>query len=185
MKQPGSLFLVGPMGSGKSTIGRQLARSLNLEFFDSDQEIEKRTGVDIPLIFEFEGESGFRKREKEVLDALSAQPGIVLATGGGAVLDEDTRTRLSARGYVIYLHTSPDQQMKRVAHDRHRPLLQTPDPARKLLELMESREPLYRQVADWTVDTDGCRVREVVQKLLHHIEELPSPFYPKRHDSDA
>ena len=172
MKKPGSFFLVGPMGAGKSTIGRQLARSLHLTFLDSDREIEKRTGVDIPLIFELEGESGFRRREKDVIDTLSARPGIVLATGGGAVLDADNRRHLSSRGYVIYLHTSVEQQLKRIAHDKNRPLLQTADPRQRLVELMEFRDPLYREVADWTIETDGCRVRDVAQKIIQDSEQM-------------
>jgi len=179
MTKPGSFFLVGPMGAGKSTIGRQLARALNLEFVDSDREIERRTGVDIPLIFELEGESGFRKREQEAIDELSAKPGIVLATGGGAVLDATNRQHLSSRGYVIYLQTSVEQQLKRTAHDRNRPLLQTEDPRKKLHDLMTARDPLYREIADWVIETDGCRVRDVVQKIIQHIEENQVPFYPK------
>jgi shikimate kinase len=185
MTKPGSFFLVGPMGAGKSTIGRQLARALHLQFLDSDREIERRTGVDIPLIFDLEGESGFRKREKEIIDELTARTGIVLATGGGAVLDQDNRARLAARGCVIYLHTSVEQQLMRISHDRNRPLLQTPDPRRKLIELMEFRDPLYRGIADWIIATDGCRVREVVQKIICRIEERQAAFYSKPHDTDT
>jgi len=180
MRMPGSFFLVGPMGAGKSTIGRQLARALGMEFVDSDREIEARTGVDIPLIFELEGESGFRKREQEVIDELTATPGIVLATGGGAVLDPLNRRHLASRGNVIYLHTSVDQQLRRTAHDRNRPLLQTPDPRQKLEQLLAERDPLYRQVADIVIETDGCRVRDVVQKITHYVEENQAPTYPSR-----
>lgn len=172
MRKPGSFFLVGPMGAGKSTIGRQMARALNLKFCDSDREIERRTGADISLIFELEGESGFRKREQEVIEAISAKPDIVLATGGGAVLDPANRLNLSSRGYVIYLHTSIEQQLQRTSHDRSRPLLQTENPEQKLRELMAVREPLYREIADWTIETDGCRAREVVQNIIQHIEEM-------------
>jgi shikimate kinase len=185
MRKPGSFFLVGPMGAGKSTIGRQLARSLRLQFVDSDREIEKRTGVDIALIFELEGESGFRKREKEVIDELTARCGVVLATGGGAVLARANRNRLSSRGYVIYLYTSVEQQLKRVAHDKNRPLLHTPDPKQTLVELMKVRDPLYRAVADWTIETDGCRVRDVVQKIISHIEQTQTAFYSKPHDTSS
>jgi shikimate kinase len=167
----GSFFLVGPMGAGKSTIGRQLARCLKLKFVDSDREIEIRTGVDIPLIFELEGESGFRKRERKIIDELTARPGIVLATGGGAVMDKLNRQHLASRGRVIYLYTSIEQQLQRTAHDRNRPLLQTANPKRKLQELMEIRDPLYRQIADWVVETDGCRVRGVVQQIIQKIEQ--------------
>ena len=168
----GSFFLVGPMGAGKSTIGRQLARSLGLEFIDSDREIEARTGVDIPLIFELEGEDGFRHREQDVIDSLTQQQGIVLATGGGAVLSSANRRHLAARGLVVYLHTSVNQQLQRTAHDRNRPLLQTDNPGQKLQQLMKIRDPLYREIADLTIDTDGCRVREVVGKIVRHIEEM-------------
>jgi len=167
----GSFFLVGPMGAGKSTIGRQLARTLDIPFIDSDREIEARTGVDIPLIFELEGESGFRKREQEVIDELSATPGIILATGGGAVLDAHNRRNLAARGTVIYLQTSVDQQLQRTAHDRNRPLLQTDNPREKLQQLLDQRDPLYRDVADLVIETDGCKVRDVVQKITRYIEE--------------
>ncbi len=167
----GSFFLVGPMGAGKSTIGRQLARCLKLKFIDSDREIEIRTGVDIPLIFELEGESGFRKRERKVIDELTARPGTILATGGGAVMDKLNRQRLASRGHVIYLHTSIEQQLRRTAHDRNRPLLQTANPKRTLQELMELRDPLYREIADWVIETDGCRVRDVVQQIVHKIEQ--------------
>ena len=166
----GSFFLVGPMGAGKSTIGRQLARCLKLKFIDSDREIEIRTGVDIPLIFELEGESGFRKRERKVIDELTARPGTILATGGGAVMDKLNRQHLASRGHVIYLHASVEQQLRRTAHDRNRPLLQTADPKQKLQELMEVRDPLYREIADWVIETDGCRVRDVVQQIVQRIE---------------
>ena len=169
MKQPGSFFLVGPMGAGKSTIGRQLARALKLEFLDSDREIENRTGVDIPLIFELEGEAGFRERETRIIDELTATPGIVLATGGGAILDPDNRKNLSTRGTVIYLRTSIDQQLRRTAHDRHRPLLQTADPKARLEELMAARGPLYEETAHLIIDTDGCRIRDVVSKITREI----------------
>lgn len=171
MNNPGSFFLVGPMGAGKSTIGRQLARVLNLEFIDSDREIEVRTGVDIPLIFELEGENGFRKRERQAIQLLTGRKGIVLATGGGAVLDPDNRRWLAARGKVIYLHTTVDQQLERTAHDRTRPLLQTANPREKLEQLMLVRDPLYREIADWVIETDACRVREVVQQIVQRISE--------------
>ncbi|MGI9320544.1 MAG: shikimate kinase AroK [Thiogranum sp.] len=167
----GSFFLVGPMGAGKSTIGRQLARCLKLKFIDSDREIEIRTGVDIPLIFELEGESGFRKRERKVIDELTAKPGTILATGGGVVMDKLNRQHLASRGCVIYLHTSVDQQLQRTAHDRNRPLLQTANPKQKLEELTEIRDPLYREIADWVIETDGCRVRDVVQQIVQKIDQ--------------
>ncbi|MGA7801476.1 MAG: shikimate kinase AroK [Gammaproteobacteria bacterium] len=173
MKTPGSLFLVGPMGAGKSTIGRQLARALHMPFHDSDREIEQRTGVDIPLIFELEGEQGFRRREHEVIDALTAVPGIVLATGGGAILDRRNRDCLADRGTVVYLHTSVDQQLTRTGRDRSRPLLQTEDPRTRLEQLMAEREPLYREIADVTLETDGRTVRDVVKEILGHLKHRP------------
>jgi len=170
MNIPGSLFLTGPMGAGKSTIGRQLSKRLNKEFHDSDHEIEARTGVDIPLIFELEGEAGFRRREQAILAALTRIPGIILATGGGAILDAENRRHLSSRGRVIYLHASVNQQLKRTRRDRNRPLLQTADPRAKLEELMAVRDPLYREIADVIIETDGKRVRDVVRQI---IEQLP------------
>ena len=169
MKMPGSLFLTGPMGAGKSTIGRQLAKQLGLPFHDSDHEIESRTGVDIPLIFELEGESGFRKREVTVIDELTRLPNIVLATGGGAVLDPANREHLKTRGRVIYLHTSVNHQLKRTRKDRNRPLLQTGNPRKKLEELMAVRDPLYREIASIVIDTDGMRVRDVVKIIMQKL----------------
>jgi shikimate kinase len=170
MKTPGSLFLTGPMGAGKSTIGRQLSKQLGLPFHDSDHEIEARTGVDIPLIFELEGEDGFRKRESIVIDELTQLPNIVLATGGGAILDPANRQHLDSRGKVIYLHASVNQQLKRTRMDWHRPLLQTENPRARLEELMAIREPLYREIATLVIDTDGMRVRDVVSKILQMLE---------------
>jgi shikimate kinase len=170
MKTPGSLFLTGPMGAGKSTIGRQLSRQLRLTFFDSDREIENRTGVDIPLIFELEGEQGFRKRERLVIDELTSLPDIVLATGGGAILDADNRKHLAERGLVIYLHASVNQQLARTKHDRNRPLLQTDNPRQRLDDLMRLRDPLYREIADLVIDTDGKRVMAVVNQITRKLK---------------
>ena len=170
MNMPGSLFLTGPMGAGKSTIGRQLSRQLKRPFHDSDQEIENRTGVDIPLIFELEGESGFRKREAAVIDELTQLPGIILATGGGAILDPVNRQHLHERGTVIYLHTSIDQQLSRTARDRNRPLLQTDNPRARLEALMTVREPLYREIADLVIDTDSKRVQDVVKQICKYLD---------------
>ena len=170
MNMPGSLFLIGPMGAGKSTIGRQLSRQLKRPFHDSDHEIENRTGVDIPLIFELEGEAGFRKRESAMIAELTQRPGIILATGGGAILDPVNRQHLSERGTVIYLHTTVDQQLSRTSRDRNRPLLQTEDPRARLEALMSEREPLYREIADLVVDTDGQRVQDVVRLICKYLE---------------
>ena len=170
MKTPGSFFLTGPMGAGKSTIGRQLSKQLGLPFHDSDHEVETRTGVDIPLIFELEGEAGFRRRECVAIDDLTRLPGIVLATGGGAILDPANREHLHSRGQVIYLHASVNQQLKRTRMDRNRPLLQTEDPRARLEELMATRDPLYREIASLVIDTDGMRVRDVVLRILHRLK---------------
>jgi shikimate kinase len=161
-----SVFLIGPMGSGKTAVGRHLARALRLPFHDSDAEIERRTGVDIPFIFEKEGEAGFRQREREAIEALTALDGIVLATGGGAVLLEENRRHLAERGCVVYLETSVAQQADRVRHGRNRPLLQQGNIAGRLGELMDVRSPLYGKIADLTVSTDGRRVQAVAEEVL-------------------
>ena len=165
MKPPKNLFLVGPMGAGKSAVGRQLARLTHLEFVDSDEEIESRTGVDIPFIFEKEGEEGFRKRECKVIDELSVREGIVMATGGGAIVDPDSRSRLGARGFVVYLYTSVKQQLDRTQRGRNRPMLENGDKEKVLEELMEQRDSMYREIADLIVETDGRRVQTVAREI--------------------
>lgn len=157
------------MGAGKSAVGRQLARMLHLDFVDSDEEIQQRTGVDISFIFEKEGEQGFRRREARVIDELSQLEGVVLATGGGAIVDPENRSRLGARGIVVYLRTSVDQQLARTSRGRDRPLLENGDPQQILEELMAAREPLYREIADLTVDTDGRKVRAVANEIRDKI----------------
>ncbi len=164
-----NVFLVGPMGAGKSAVGRQLAKMLHLTFVDSDQEIETRTGVDIPFIFEKEGEQGFRRREAGVIDELSARAGVVLATGGGAIIDDASRSRLGARGFVVYLRTSVDQQLARTRRGRQRPLLETGDPRETLDALLAKREPLYLEIADLVVDTDGRKVLSVAKEIRDAI----------------
>lgn len=164
------IVLVGPMGSGKSAVGRQLASRFGLEFVDSDAEIQARTGVDIPYIFEREGEAGFRAREAEVLDELTRGPPAVVATGGGAVQDPATRSSLRERACVVYLRTSVDQQLARTRRSTHRPLLMNADPRGTLARLAELREPLYQEVADLTVDTDGRKVTTVVDEILRRLE---------------
>jgi shikimate kinase len=171
VKTLNNIFLVGPMGAGKSTIGRQLANKLHKDFKDSDHEIVHRTGASIPLIFEIEGEEGFRKREHDVIDALTSQNNLVLATGGGAVLNEENRKNLVTRGTVIYLFATVEQLYQRTARDRNRPLLQTEDPKAKLRELMAERDPLYRQVADFVLYTDARSVHSVVKEILLRLEE--------------
>jgi len=153
------------MGAGKSAVGRQLARLLHLDFVDSDDEIESRTGVDIPFIFEKEGEEGFRKREAAVIDDLSQREGVVLATGGGAVVKAENRSRLGARGYVVYLYTTVAQQLERTQRGRERPLLDNADPRKVLEEFMEIRDPLYREIADLVIETDGRRVKAVAKQI--------------------
>jgi shikimate kinase len=169
MKHPKNIFLIGPMGAGKSAVGRQLARMLHLSFMDSDEEVENRTGVDIAFIFEKEGEEGFRKREAKVVDDLSGIDGVVLATGGGAVIDTQNRSNLGARGYVVYLKTSVDQQLQRTSRGRERPLLEAGDRRDVLEGLMAEREPLYIEIADLTVDTDGRKVNAVATEILDAI----------------
>jgi len=164
-----SVFLIGPMGSGKTAVGRHLARALHLPFHDSDAEIERRTGVDIPFIFEKEGEAGFRQREREAIEALTLLPGIVLATGGGAVLLPENRRHLAERGCVVYLETSVAQQADRVRLGRHRPLLASGDASSRLGQLMNARAPLYSEIADLVVSTDGRRVHSVAEEILREL----------------
>ncbi|MBP6261260.1 MAG: shikimate kinase AroK [Chromatiaceae bacterium] len=170
MKRLNNIFLIGPMGAGKSTIGRQLAEALSFRFEDSDHEIQRRTGVDISTIFEYEGEEGFRNREQQTIADLTNQEGIVLATGGGAILREVSRQNLAARGVVIYLHCSPEQQFSRTNRDRNRPLLQTEDPLERLRQLMDEREPFYRQVADLVVSTEKRGTASVVKEIRRRLE---------------
>ncbi len=165
MPKPVNLFLIGPMGAGKSAVGRQLSRLMHFQFIDSDEEIEIRTGVDIPFIFEKEGEEGFRKREVKVIDELTRREGVVLATGGGVIVDPQSRNRLGARGFVVYLYTSVEQQLERTQRGRTRPLLEQQDPQTVLTTLMETRDPLYREIADLVVDTDGRRVHTVAREI--------------------
>jgi shikimate kinase len=164
-----NIFLIGPMGSGKSAVGRQLARMLKMPFHDSDVEIEKRTGVDIPFIFEREGEAGFRQREREAIAVLTALEPIVLATGGGAVIDPDNRRLLAEHGCVVYLEASLPQQLHRVGTGRNRPMLHNVDPAVRLEQLRIEREPLYREIADHIVSTDNRRVQKVAEQILRKL----------------
>jgi shikimate kinase len=163
------LYLVGPMGAGKTTIGKLLADDLGLEFVDVDREIEARSGVDIPWIFDREGEPGFRVREAAALAELSQLDRVLVSTGGGAVLSPDNRRVMAATGTVIYLHTSVDEQVRRTGRDRKRPLLQNDDPARVLAELMNIREPLYREIADIVVETDGRGPKAVALDIAEKL----------------
>ena len=167
-----NLILVGPMGAGKSTIGRLLAKELRLPFKDSDKEIEQRTGADIPWIFDVEGEQGFRERELAVIEELCDVNGMVLATGGGAVMRSENRLALRRGGQVVYLHASVEQQVDRTSRDRNRPLLRSADPAKVLAELFAVRDPLYREIADVVIETDERPPRLVVQEILERLEAL-------------
>lgn len=169
MRKTGVIYLVGPMGAGKSTIGKLLADALRLEFLDVDREIEERAGVDIPWIFDMEGEAGFRDREAQMLAELSDGAPAVVSTGGGAVLREENRALMMSRGTVVYLRTSVEEQIRRTAKDRKRPLLQKGNPEETLRRLMAEREPLYMQIADHTITTDQCSPRSVVQELVAKI----------------
>ena len=171
MVEKRNIFLIGPMGAGKSTIGREIAERLHLEFFDSDQEIERRTGADIAWVFDLEGEEGFRKREETVIEDLSEKQGIVLATGGGSVISANVRNHLSARGIVVYLETTIDKQVARTQRDRRRPLLQTSEEPRTVLEnLAVERNPLYEEIADVIVQTDDQSAKVVAHKIIEKLD---------------
>lgn len=169
MAEKRNIFLVGPMGAGKSTIGRHLADELHLDFYDSDQEIERRSGADIAWIFDLEGEDGFRAREENVINDLTDKQGIVLATGGGSIVTKGVRNRLSARGIVVYLQTTIDKQVARTQRDKRRPLLQNNDPEQVLRDLADLRNPMYEEVADYVVDTDDQSARAVANQIISKI----------------
>jgi shikimate kinase len=170
---PGNIFLVGMMGAGKTSVGKLLARHLGKTFYDSDQLLESRTGVKIPVIFELEGEAGFRAREATVIEELTGLENVVLATGGGAVLGARNRELLKARGTVVYLRASINELWSRTRHDRNRPLLQTADPYARLCELHAQRDPLYREVAAVTIETGTQSLKNLVGKLEQRLERLP------------
>jgi shikimate kinase len=165
-----NIYLIGPMGSGKTAVGKQLARMLSVPFYDSDAEVERRTGVDIPFIFEREGEPGFRARESEAIEALVQLEPIVMATGGGAILSEDNRKLLAEHGTVIYLDTSLGQQMQRVGSGRGRPLLKDGNLADRLRKLREVRDPIYNAMADHIVPTDNRRVQKVADEIVRIVQ---------------
>jgi shikimate kinase len=165
----GNLFLVGMMGAGKTTLGRQLARRLAKRFVDADHELETRLGVGIPTIFEIEGEDGFRDREEAMIDELALMTDVVLATGGGAVMRSQTRVRLKERGTVIYLHAEPETLWQRLRNSRHRPMLQAADPRGRLVELYRLRDPLYREVADHVIESD----RDAVIRFVRWLDAEP------------
>ncbi|MDR5906377.1 MULTISPECIES: shikimate kinase AroK [Halomonadaceae] len=174
-----NLFLIGPMGAGKSTIGRLLAAELSRDFFDSDHEIQGRCGADIPWIFEIEGEAGFREREEAMIDELTQRHGVVVATGGGAVMRESNRRALRERGTVIYLYTTVEQQLRRTAKDRNRPLLQNGNPEEILRGMFAKRDPLYRATADLIVRTDRRGPRSVVSEIVRRVTRLVDPLQCK------
>ena len=172
MAEKRNIFLIGPMGAGKSTIGRQLAQILGMEFMDSDSVIEERAGADIDWIFDVEGEAGFRKREERIINELTQGQGVVLSTGGGSILSKDNRNVLSARGIVIYLETTIDKQFERTQRDKKRPLLQNDDPRKTLEELAKIRNPLYEEIADITLQTDDQAAKLVATNIIEMIDNL-------------
>jgi len=169
---PKNIFLVGLMGAGKTSVGKMLARRLNKAFYDSDQEIERGTGVRIPLIFEIEGEAGFRERESKLLAELVQEENIVLATGGGAVISEKNRSALAQHGTVVYLHATAKDLWVRTRHDKNRPLLQTDNPMGKLQELFILRDPLYREIADIVIDTGSQSLSSLVRQLEQKLAQF-------------
>lgn len=171
MKSLSNVILVGPMGAGKTTIGRLLASELHLEFKDTDKEIEVRSGVDIPWIFDMEGEEGFRNREAAMLEELGRQSRILLATGGGIVLKPENRKVLASAGKVVYLKTSIDEQVRRTAHDKNRPLLDSENPRQVLVDLMNIRHPLYEEVADYIIDTDKHSPKFVATEIVRMLSQ--------------
>jgi len=173
MRSRSNIFLIGPMGAGKTTVGKRLAELRGMEFHDSDHEVEQRTGVDIAFIFEKEGEAGFRKREKQVIAELTGGHRLVLATGGGAVLDADNRQHLAGRGFVVYLRASVDHQLRRTGRTDSRPLLQAGNRREVLEQLFTIRDPLYREIADLIVDADGGNARGLAQEIGRHLDAVP------------
>jgi shikimate kinase len=168
----GNIFLVGLMGAGKTSVGRLLARRLGKTFYDCDHEIERATGVNIPVIFEIEGEAGFRARERRMLAELVQRSGVVVATGGGAVLAAENRALLKANGAVVYLRASPQDLWQRTRHDRNRPLLQTEDPMATLVRLYDERDALYREVADIVMDTGNQSLSSLEHRLEHRLAHI-------------
>ncbi len=179
MRNTRNIYLIGPMGAGKSTVGRLLAKTLDMPFIDSDREIEQRAGVSIPTIFEYEGESGFRRRESDMLAELTQMEGIVLATGGGSIMREENRVCLHRRGFVVYLQCPIDKQLERIGKDPNRPLLQTENPRETLRELLRIREPYYRALADFMIDTGQYSSRLAIRQILRAYQRT-NRYFRKR-----
>jgi len=165
-----NIFLIGPMGSGKTSVGKIVAKALAKEFHDTDQEIEVNTGVDISYVFDVEGETGFRKREEKIVEVITQKKNIVLATGGGAIESENNRRCLANNGFVIYLETSLEDQVLRAKTSRQRPLLQGVEPKKKLQELMHKRKSLYESIADTIVKTEGHKPRSLAQLVIENFD---------------
>jgi len=172
MKQTDNIYLIGLMGAGKTTIGRQLAKSLQLPFYDSDKAIEEQTGVDIPTIFEYEGEEGFRSREQKMIVELTELNGVVLATGGGAILREENREALKENGFVVYLQCSVDKILQRTKRDTQRPLLSTENPRERIEKLFSEREALYLSCCDFKIETSSMQSKMVVQRILNEYSSV-------------
>jgi shikimate kinase len=171
MHKPKNIFLIGLMGTGKTTVGRQLSRKLKMDFYDSDRVIEERTGADIPLIFEKEGETGFRTREAAIIDELTQKKNIVLATGGGAILNAENRNHLVNRGTVFYLKSNLKTLLERTSKDKNRPLLHANEPVESILKrLLEQRGPLYEETADYIIETANNSIHSVIQAIIKHLE---------------
>jgi len=171
MHKPDNIILIGLMGTGKTTVGRQLARKLKMDFYDSDRVIEERTGADIPLIFEKEGEDGFRKRELAIIDELTQQKNIILATGGGAILHPENRNHMINRGTVFYLKSSLKTLIERTSKDKNRPLLHAEEPAEDILKrLLEERGPLYEKTADYIIETANNSIHSVIQAIIKSLK---------------
>jgi len=169
-KSKPSIFLIGPSGAGKSTVGEALAKALKMTFIDTDRVIEEKTGVSISWIYDVEGEAGFHKRQTDILKLLVEEPGVVLATGGEVILAPENRKLLGARGLVVYLKASVDQQLLRTQRKDHRPLLQVDDVEQKLVEMKDERQPLYEEIADISFDTEGYSVRHVTREIVRYLE---------------